>query len=87
MNGPLPFPSFNPPPAYPLHYPGSGPQFGQPAPAPSEAHPLGALPDLPPQLQAGPSTGRYMPYPLHGLPAPLSRVSASNDHSAHPSIY
>jgi len=69
MNGPLPFPSFNPPPAYPLHYPGSELQFMQPVLAPSEARPLRTSPVLPPQLHAGPSTDRYMPYPLHGFAA------------------
>ncbi|KAG2068996.1 hypothetical protein BDR04DRAFT_1102465 [Suillus decipiens] len=69
MNGPLPFPSFNPLPAYPLHYPGSELRFMQPVPAPSEARPLRTSPVLPPQPHAGPSTGRYMPYLLHGFPA------------------
>jgi hypothetical protein len=57
------FVCLNPPPAYPLHYPGSELRFMQPVPAPSEARPLRTSPVLPPQLHAGPSTGRYMPYP------------------------
>ncbi|KAG2342023.1 hypothetical protein BDR05DRAFT_1029382 [Suillus weaverae] len=58
------FPSFNPPPAHPLHYPGRETRFMQPVPAPSEARPLRTSQDLPPQLHAGPSTGRYMPYSM-----------------------